>query len=42
LRADWKEARQLVASYPSQLMSMADIPAAPPKAVAPPIDLFRR
>jgi len=42
LRADWKEARQLVASYPSQLMSMAEIPAAPPKAVAPPIDLFRR
>lgn len=42
LRADWKEARQLVASYPSQLMSMAEIPAAPPKAPAPPIDLFSR
>lgn len=42
LRADWKEARQLVAPYPSQLMSMAELPSAPPKPADPAIDLFSR
>lgn len=42
LRADWKDARQLVASYPSQLMAMASVaPAEKPKvSAAPAIDLY--
>lgn len=42
LRADWKEARQLVTSYPSQLMAMStDAQPEKPKVSADPaIDLF--
>lgn len=42
LRADWKEARQLVTSYPSQLMAMASVapPEKPKVSAAPAIDLF--
>ena len=44
LRADWKEARQLVASYPSQLMAMAAAPPVekPKVSADPAIDLFSR
>ena len=44
LRSDWEEARQLVVSYPSQLMAMADAPPIekPKVSADPAIDLFSR